>query len=125
MDSEEQDLLELILILESSLEDNESLYYAKEWQENVAMMTPSQFAEMFRMSRRCFNRLQQKIIGTGRAIYNLQLKLMVFIFYIFHISSYRKIREMFGISHVSVFRIVCEISELFHTYAVSEICFPT
>lgn len=124
MVNKDLELLELFLMLDSSSDEDTSLFYTTEWLKNIEQMSPSQFYETFRMSSECFEKLIQKINISGTAISNLRMKVIVFVFYISHISTYRKLREIFGIPHATLHRIINEISKAIHKIAVKEICFP-
>ncbi|KAI5154611.1 hypothetical protein ENBRE01_3427 [Enteropsectra breve] len=124
MNNGDQDLIELLMLLDSSSSEINNLFYSTEWLENIAKMTPSQFQETFRMTQRCFENLVEKIRSINALISNINAKMSVFIFYISHVSTYRKLREIFGISHATLHRIISEISIELHNIAVEEICFP-
>ncbi|KAI5151713.1 hypothetical protein ENBRE01_2331 [Enteropsectra breve] len=106
MNTDDLNRLEHLILLDSSSEEEEKMVYSNQWLQNIEMMSAVQFSETFRMSRECFSRLEQKIRRSGGVIADLKTKLLVFIFYISHISTYRKLREIFGFSHAKIYRII-------------------
>ncbi|KAF7670557.1 putative nuclease HARBI1, partial [Cucumispora dikerogammari] len=55
---------------------------------------------------------------------NIKEKVMIFIFYFAHISTYRKLREIFEVAHANLFRIIREMSRILVKIAMKEIRFP-
>ncbi|KAI5150753.1 hypothetical protein ENBRE01_1686 [Enteropsectra breve] len=88
-------------LLDSSSENDNSLFYLAEWLDSIAKMSPSQCYETFRMNLRCFEKLVHKIGSKNALITNLKVKVSVFVFYISHVSTYRKLRKIlvFRIQH--------------------------
>ncbi|KAI5154202.1 hypothetical protein ENBRE01_3329, partial [Enteropsectra breve] len=124
MASDDLELFETIMLMDSSSDMGDDMFYSKEWLEGINMMSETQFQETFRMQRSCFNMLEQKLINEGSAISNLRVKLLIFVFYISHMSTYRKLREIFGVSHATLHRVVGDIGKELHQFAIREILFP-
>ncbi|KAF7700555.1 hypothetical protein CDIK_1006 [Cucumispora dikerogammari] len=86
-------------------------------------MLESQFKETFRMARRCFEKLRKRVEEKNSCVSNIKEKLMIFIFYFAHISTYRKLREIFVVAHANLFRIIREMSRILVKIAMKEIRF--
>ena len=76
------------------------------------------------MSRSCFERLLIRIKNENPCLKDSRKYLYIFIFFVTHLNTYRKTREIFGTPKSTIFEIVKKIGKLLYKIAIKEVCFP-
>ena len=120
------DIMKVILLLFDQLFEDQidPFFYTDEWTTRIKKMTDIQFHDNFRMSRSIFKRLQEKI--NSETTENItERDPLIFLFFVSHVQTYRKMRENMGQSHATVFRTIRRVAEVLHSIAKSEIKFPS
>ncbi|KAG0439959.1 hypothetical protein DMUE_2090 [Dictyocoela muelleri] len=95
----------LVCLLDSSSEKENSYMYSSIWFKSVFLMTNVQFNEIFRMDKTTFGNLYEKLFPNNNTEENKN-EFIIFLIYISHASTYRKLREMTGVSHSSFWCIL-------------------
>lgn len=123
MDDEILDQLTFLLMLDSSSEED-NYSYSTEWASSIPLMTSTQYYENFRMSRECFEKLLDKVSRFQGTLSNARFKLIVFVHYLAHATTYRRLRENWGVSHSTLFRIIDSMADILHNISIREVLFP-
>ena len=123
IDSDDEFLLYLLFLDSDSSEENEFIYSEK-WREKIEVMSELQFRETFRMTKICFETLFSYILNNYTPKNLTEIDLLLFLFYIGHISTFRKMREIFGLPKSTIHRKIDLILNLFISIAKKEIKMP-
>ena len=75
-------------------DNNDLFFYTTDWLRNIHGMNSLQFKETSRMRRDCFNSIIRRLQVEPRCPRDIERKFYVFIFYIAHVSTYRKLIEV-------------------------------
>lgn len=69
-------------------------------------MPDQQFKKTFRMNRSCFEELLCRIRRETHGIKHIRKSLYIFIFYVTHQNTLRKMREIFGLPNSSIYEML-------------------
>ena len=116
-------IFQFLIIDDMCSDSDDRPFYSNDWTKNIKNMSNRQFEETFRMKKLVFDKLL-KYIKDNSCLNISKNHLIIFIFYISHISTYRKLREIFGIPYATIFRIVKNVSNIVYKLATAEIIFP-
>lgn len=119
----DEDIL-LLAILSESSESASKFLYSDHWYNSIKKLNSRHFFDSFRMSKNCFNILFETLIMREEKPKDLKKKLLIFIFFISHHSTYRKIREIFGVPKSTACIIVEEMASFLYQMAKQEIKLP-
>ncbi|RVD91795.1 putative nuclease HARBI1 [Tubulinosema ratisbonensis] len=118
-------LKELLIVMSLDDCEDQGFIYTKNWAFSYKQMTEKQFSETFRISKKIFYDLSSELKCNLHLNYkDLEVELLLFLFYIAHVSSYRKIREIFGIPKSSAYRIIMKMSNAIYNIAKIKIKLP-
>jgi hypothetical protein len=94
----------LFLLIDSS--ENENDYrYTSNWLDTVFKMSDHQFIEIFRIDKKTFNRVYAILFSDDKTANNRK-EFLIFLLYLSHASTYKKLREMTGISYSTCWRVL-------------------
>lgn len=66
-------------------------------------MDDVQFNENFHMTKKCYNLLLIFLKSKPGCPINIKIKILIYLHFIGHVITYRRLRETFGIPHVTIF----------------------
>lgn len=112
-----------ILLLLDSDSDLQAMHYSTKWYENIDNITEEQFIETFRMPKRCMNEFIKRV-ERGYKSKDAEKECHIIIFFVSHINTYRKMREIFGVAQSTINDTIARISEHIYTIATEETRFP-
>ena len=98
--------------------------YNSSWFNSISTTNITQYNDNSQMTTDCFESLLFSLTQETNCLSDMRYKLYMFLYFISHSTTYRELRELFGVPKSTICDILHQIADFIYGFASLRIKFP-